>query len=121
INMLAELCVHFPEVREVFDLADSTRENPDDRWPTSAIVFPPPFFSDEESKAADARLFTIDRATEAVLTADGAVLRLLQQLELKADMMMGHSAGEWVGLAAAGVLEIEELVASMGRLSRSEE
>jgi malonyl CoA-acyl carrier protein transacylase len=117
LNMLAELCLHFPEVRESFDVADGANSADRSRWPLSAVLFPPPFFSEEEEKAADARLWDIDRATEAVLTADGAMVKLIAEFGLNADMMVGHSAGEWVALAASGVLQTAELVSSMGRLT----
>ena len=69
-------------------------------------------------KAAEARLFTIDRATEAVLTADAAVLNLLSSLQIAPDMMVGHSAGEWIAMAAAGVLQESEFFRSFETLSR---
>lgn len=114
INMLLDLVVHFPAVRRSFELADSAARA--DRTPTSDVVFPPSAWSQEQARAAEERLFRIDRATEAVLTADGAIFKLLSQFGVRADMMAGHSAGEWVAMAASGVLHIDEFVASMGRL-----
>ena len=115
LNMLSELCVQMPQVRKAFDVADGVTRDPE-RWPLSAIVFPPPFHSEEQAKAAEARLFTIDRATEAVLTADRAIFELLQELGVKPNMMAGHSAGEWVAMAASGVLNRDQFVASMNSL-----
>src|SRR5207249_6695691 len=63
VNMLAELCVHFPEVRSAFDLADGAVREPG-RPPASALVFPLPFRSPEATAADDERLWGIDRATE---------------------------------------------------------
>ncbi len=115
VNMLSDLCLHFPEVRACFEAADRAVNRPD-RYPPSADIFPPPFFDEQEKEAAEARLWRIERATEAVLTADGALFLLLRRLGLRADMLAGHSAGEWIALAAAGVVGIEEFVASMDRL-----
>ena len=104
-------------MRESFDAVDGASSADESRWPLSAVLFPPPFFCEEEEKAADERLWNIERATEAVLTADGAIVRLLAEFGVNADMMVGHSAGEWVALAASGVLDTEELISSMGRLT----
>jgi acyl transferase domain-containing protein len=116
VNMLAELCVHFPEVRRAFDRADrAVREA--GRPPASALVFPPPFRSVEAAAEAEQRLWNIDRATETVLTADAAVMNLLERLCLDADMMAGHSAGEWIAMAAAGVIDRDQFIESLPRLS----
>jgi acyl transferase domain-containing protein len=114
LNMLSDLCIHFPEVRERFDLADEMVEDQNDRYPPSADIFPPPFFSKEEKRAAERR--QMQRSIEAVLTADGAVSTLLKNLGLKADMMAGHSAGEWIALAASGILDVGEFLGSLNRL-----
>ena len=65
LNMLADLCIHFPEVRECFDTADQVVEHQKDRYAPSADIFPPPFASLEEEQAAERRLWQIQRATEA--------------------------------------------------------
>src|SRR5262245_24241476 len=114
--MLAELCVHFPEVRRAFDRADRAVREPG-RPPASALVFPPPFRSAEAAAEAEQRLWNIDRATETVLTADAAVMNLLERLCLDADMMAGHSAGEWIAMAAAGVIALDQFIESLPRLS----
>jgi acyl transferase domain-containing protein len=116
VNMLAELCVHVPEVRRAFDLADGAVLEPG-RWPASALVFPPPLRSTEATAAAERRLWSIDRATEAVLTADAAIVNLFDCLGLKAGMMAGHSAGEWIAMAAAGVVDRDEFIGSLSKLS----
>jgi acyl transferase domain-containing protein/phosphopantetheinyl transferase (holo-ACP synthase) len=116
VNMLADLCLHFPEVRECFDSGDGVVQDRQSRYVASADIFPPPFFSEQEAKTADEKLWEIQRATEAVLTADGAMFTLLQRLGLQGDMMAGHSAGEWVALAASGILKIDEFLGSFDRL-----
>jgi acyl transferase domain-containing protein len=116
LNMLGELCMHFPEVRKAFDTAEGAVKDPK-YLPLSSIVFPPPAFSEEEEAAAEARLWSIERATESVLTADGAMYTLLHELGFRPHMMAGHSAGEWIAMAASGMLELSEFVASMDRLS----
>ena len=115
LNMMADLCIHFPEVRAFFDAADRAVDGAG-RYPPSADIFPPPLLSADELKAAEKRLWRIERATEAVLTADGAMYLLLQRLGVVPDMATGHSAGEWVAMAASGILDFDEFVASAPRL-----
>ncbi len=117
LNMLSDLALHFPVIREAFERADGARSDLG-RKPTSAVVFPPPSFSDEERSAREAELYSIDRATEAVLTGSGGIYRLLEQLGIQADMLSGHSAGEWVALAASGVLDIDQFVDNLSSLGR---
>ncbi|MEE8170243.1 MAG: type I polyketide synthase, partial [Phycisphaerae bacterium] len=115
VNMLSDLCLHFPEVQACFDAADRAAQSPD-RYPPSADIFPPPFFNEDEAAAAEARLWRIERATEAMLTADGAMYTLLQGIGLRADMVAGHSSGEWAAMVAAGILDVDEFVGGMARL-----
>ncbi len=117
LNMLSDLAMHFPVIREAFERADGAR-NDMGRKPTSAVVFPPPAFSEPEREAQEAELYSIDRATEAVLTGSGGIYRLLEQLGIQADMLSGHSAGEWVALAASGVLDIDQFVDNLSSLGR---
>jgi acyl transferase domain-containing protein len=116
IGMLGDFCMVFPEVRAFFDRADAVVKDPD-HVPLSAILYPPPSFSEEEEASAEAGLWSIERATESVLTADGAIHALLVRLGVRADMMTGHSAGEWIAMAASGMVDIPEFVSSMDRLA----
>ncbi|MCO6437631.1 MAG: polyketide synthase dehydratase domain-containing protein [Phycisphaerae bacterium] len=117
VNMLADLCVEFPEVRERFDAADRSVRS-DDRSPPSGDIFPPPAFSEAEREAAEQRLWSIERAVEAVLTADGAMLTVLRELGVRADLIAGHSGGEWVATVAAGLFDVDDFIASMPRLDQ---
>ncbi len=116
LNMLGDLCLHFPEVRRAFDVAEGAVNDPA-YLPISSIVFPPPAFSEAEEAAAEARLWSIERATESVLTADGAMYTLLHNLGFRPHMMAGHSAGEWIAMAASGMIELSDFVSGMDRLS----
>lgn len=116
VNMLADLCIHFPEVRACFDIADGAVHERS-YVPPSRDIFPPPSFSEAERKEAEQRLWQIERATEAVLTADGALFTLLNRLGIQPDLMLGHSAGEWSAMAASGILDIDEFIHSLGRLN----
>lgn len=115
LNMMADLCIHFPEVRKCFDLGDAAVKDPL-RTPLSTLVYPPSAFSEEEEQAAEARLWSLEHGTETVLTADWAMLALTESLGIKPDMMTGHSVGDWLAMAASGMLDSQEFFASMDRL-----
>ena len=70
--MLADLCLHFPEVREAFDRVDRIYGDHPRGYVTSDWIFPRPAFSDEERRVAEERLMQMDIAVEAVLTANQA-------------------------------------------------
>ncbi len=89
--MLADLCVHFPEVREVFDFMDRAFADHPRGYLPSQVIFPPP----QPGKAdAGSRIHRMDSGAEAVFTANQALGRLARELGIKADAMVGHSTGE---------------------------
>ncbi|MFH1417781.1 MAG: beta-ketoacyl synthase N-terminal-like domain-containing protein [Planctomycetota bacterium] len=104
VDMLKDLCFSFPEVRRQFDLTDEAfaGEHPSDR--PSRFIFP----TAEDAVAAEAALFKMDVAVEAVMTANRAFMALLQSLHIKPDAVVGHSSGEFAALLAAGAVEITD-------------
>ena len=108
LNMLADLCLHFPEVRACFDRTDQAFVNQERDYLPSQIVFPNPTFTEEERKQAEERLWQMDGALETVLTANWGLTTLLEQLEIRPDMVVGHSSGEFSALLAAGVAEADD-------------
>ncbi|HEY9740480.1 MAG TPA: beta-ketoacyl synthase N-terminal-like domain-containing protein [Coleofasciculaceae cyanobacterium] len=112
-NMLADLCLYFPKVREWFDLLDETfaetREHPSSRF-----IFPPPTgLTKEERRLAKEQSFRMDVASESVFTASMALYELLCDLGIKSDVMVGHSTGESTALIASGIVGLagrEELM-----------
>jgi acyl transferase domain-containing protein/phosphopantetheinyl transferase len=108
LNMLLDLCLHFPEVRECFDRTDQAFINQHRAYLPSQIVFPAPAFTKEEQKKAEERLFNMDGALETVLTANWALTNLLDSLEIRPDMVVGHSSGEFSALLASGVSEAND-------------
>ncbi len=114
-NMLVDLSLHFPEVREVFDFADRAYLDHPRGYLPSELLVPPPLFSSSE------RLWSMDLGTEAVLSANGAMFRLLGNLGVQPDMMVGHSTGEHTALASAEAVQLEdehELTASIRAVNR---
>ena len=110
-HMLADLCIHFPEVRACFDRIDRLFANHPRGFRPSDFIFPRPAFADQES-ALGKQLWQIDGAIEAVLTANMAMWTLLEQLGIPVDACLGHSTGEYSALLAAGAITVsnEEFV-----------
>ncbi|HTE59388.1 MAG TPA: beta-ketoacyl synthase N-terminal-like domain-containing protein [Solirubrobacteraceae bacterium] len=106
-NMLSDLCLHFPEVRDAFDQVDRIYAGHPRGHLSSDWVFPRPAFSDAERREAEARLMQMDIAVESVLSANEAVHRLLSRLGVRPDACVGHSTGEFSAAHAAGVLQID--------------
>jgi acyl transferase domain-containing protein/phosphopantetheinyl transferase len=103
INMLADLCIHFPEVRTCFDQADRVfLDNKRESVP-SQIVFPPPL----EVRSDEAALWQIDVAVGSVFAANCGLAALLSLLRVKPDAVVGHSSGEYAALLAAGAVDVD--------------
>jgi acyl transferase domain-containing protein len=108
-NMLVDLCLHFPEVREHFDLIDRVfAEHTRDYLP-SDYIFPRPTFSEAERRATDERLWLMEGAVEAVLTANQALLALLSRLGVYPDAVVGHSTGEYSAMLASGMIDLVDV------------
>ena len=107
-NMLGDLCIHFPEVRQVFDLMDRAYENHARDYLPSDVIFPPPLGSPSQE-----RLYNMDSGAETVFCANQAMYALVEKLGIRADAMVGHSTGEHSALLASRVVEVaddEELI-----------
>jgi acyl transferase domain-containing protein/phosphopantetheinyl transferase (holo-ACP synthase) len=102
-GMLGDLCRHFPEVRAWFDTADRVAQEQGHRLAPSG----PLFGSGGGGTDADVSLWSIGTAVNAVLSAHWALRTLLSQLAVRPDRVVGHSSGEILALAAAGVIHID--------------
>lgn len=107
-NMLRDLAIHFPEVRERFELADRVLRDHLPQ-PLSTFIFPPPYFSQEDECVRQQALTQTDVAQPALGVAEKGLFYLLQALGVRPDMVAGHSYGEYVALCAAGVFNEEVL------------
>jgi malonyl CoA-acyl carrier protein transacylase/phosphopantetheinyl transferase len=101
VHMLADLCVHFPEVRTAFDRMDRAFADHPRGLPSEAI-FPPP--DPDGAAARDDRLYSMDGGAAAVFAANLALYALLEKLGIRADAMAGHSIGEHTALLASGIV-----------------
>ncbi|WP_028009526.1 type I polyketide synthase [Solimonas flava] len=123
-NMLADLALHFPQVREAFDFMESTGLA--SGMPARApIVFPAPTGLDDEArKALEERLYGMDVAAESVFSAALGLQALLDAMDFAPDAMLGHSTGENTALTVSRVRrterreEIAESIRTLNDLSR---
>ena len=109
-HMLQDLLLHFPEMQAVFEQASHALRGALP-LPLSSYVFPPSSFTPDEAKARQRALTETNVAQPALGAAGMAMFGLLHQLGLKPDMLAGHSYGEYVALAAAGVFDLDTLIA----------
>jgi malonyl CoA-acyl carrier protein transacylase/phosphopantetheinyl transferase len=103
VNMLAELCLHFPAVRSAFDEADASCAMAGDGFLPSALNFPAPG-GNGARKVGQEEISEWEKAVVLVHTANVALTRLLGELRMRPDAVVGHSFGELSALEMAGVL-----------------
>jgi phosphopantetheine--protein transferase-like protein len=106
VGMLQDLCLHFPVVRGWFDEIDRAFLRRGVKGPLpSEFLFPT--HASRDSDAGDgAEIWQMDAAVAAVTTANLALLSLLRNLDIEADVMVGHSTGDYTALLAAGIVEL---------------
>ncbi|RMF86546.1 MAG: acyltransferase domain-containing protein, partial [Nitrospinota bacterium] len=107
VNMLSDLCCHFPEVRGCFDQADRIFLESNRGFLPSQVLFPPPLSSPEDLHS-DQKLWQTALAAEVVFAADYALFKLLTRLEILPQAVVGHSSGELAALLAAGAVEVRD-------------
>src|SRR5262249_28658601 len=107
VNMLSDLCLHFPDVRVSFDRADRVFLNNKRDLLPSQVLFPPV----PQATAYDVstgELWQIDCAVAAVFAADQALFALLDRVGIRPHAVVGHSGGEYSALLASGAIEIQD-------------
>ena len=115
VNMLRDLRDSEPVVAATFQEADEVMTPILGRTLTSYIYVD----GDDESLAqAEKDLKNTAITQPAMLTANVALLRVMEKYGFKPDMVTGHSLGEYAALVAAGVLTFAEalqVVSARGR------
>src|SRR5262249_24601162 len=109
VDMGRDAALTFPAIRQTFELADEVLAGQLAK-PLSGYLFPPPAFSKEDRDEQQRGLTDTDVAQPALGATGLAYSRLLRQLGVAPDMTAGHSYGEFVALAAAGVLTDEDML-----------
>ncbi|MEK6974835.1 MAG: SDR family NAD(P)-dependent oxidoreductase [Candidatus Thermoplasmatota archaeon] len=117
VNMMRDLAAKYEVVRNTFHEADDVLMSELDGVKLTDILWPTP--NTPEAQAASEKKLQLTEYTQpAVLAADVAILRLLRQWGIDADVVAGHSLGEYGALVAAGVLTFPDAlhaVAARGR------
>jgi len=115
-GMLADLCMHFPEVREVFDIVDTVATAGKSSILPSSMIFPRDSFS--KTRGTD-MLAAADFAVVAVLLAEYAMYHLLELLDVKPDALMGCSTGEFAAITTGGAVDVLSVAQTFYGLSTS--
>jgi acyl transferase domain-containing protein len=109
-GMLTDLCIHFPEVRRLFDTADRIARELGETASPSEQVF-------SQVPEGHEHLWSTATAVNVVLNAQWALYQVLTRLGLRPDAVAGHSSGELLALAASGVFDTDRsLETKLGRL-----
>ncbi len=107
-NMLADLCLYFPKVREWFDLLDEAFAH-ERQYAPSQLIFPAPTGLTEAGHAfVENAIYAQDVGVEVVGVACRAILEILTDCGITCDGIVGHSSGETTALAVAGVVPINQ-------------
>lgn len=101
-NMLADLCLHFPEVRACFDICDSVALKAGAKIAPSRVIFP----TDRKHTVDATMLANADFAVCAVLLATYAIWELLRHLEIAPDALLGCSTGEFAAITTGGACDV---------------
>ena len=121
-DMLADLCVHLPSIREWFDLLDQALAGLSP-LPPSRVIFPAPTgLSNSERSALNTQLMSLELGSVAMFTANLALYSLLSDCGVSCDAMVGHSTGEGAALVASGVVRLvnrEDLCAQLAHFHRA--
>jgi malonyl CoA-acyl carrier protein transacylase/phosphopantetheinyl transferase/acyl carrier protein len=104
-DMLADLCLHFPIVRESFDRTDRAFAGHSRGYVPSEFIFARSR-GPADREVQERRLWQMDGAVEAVFTANHALHRLLEELGVRPHAVVGHSTGEYSALIAAGCIDV---------------
>ncbi len=113
-NMLSDLCIHFPDVRRVFDIVDRVAHSAGAPVKPSDLIFPRTSVRKQEG-AED--LASADFAVVAVLLAEFALHELLKHLEITPDALMGCSTGEFAAIGRGGAIDVLGAADTFYRLS----
>ena len=104
---LAELYLHFPEVREELDLVDSLTRQDQNTEPLSFKLFPPPLLNRGDLARIERELAWSEESPIGMSMANMASWRLLRSFGIKPDALVGFSLGELSALFASELIPPE--------------
>jgi len=105
-EMAREVALYFKEMRESVELATCQLRHRLPK-PLGQYIYPPSAYSDAAQESNQQLLTDTHIAQPAIGAVEAGYLDLLKRLDLEADMVAGHSYGEYAALHAAGVLPRE--------------
>jgi len=105
-GMGRDLAIHVDDARRALDRADGVLSG----HAISRTMFPPPSFTDTARAADEARLRATENAQPALAAHELSVLAVLDAFGVAPDMVAGHSFGEIMALARAGVFSADDAV-----------
>ena len=109
VNMGSHLAQALPQSMEVWDFsADLDRHT--QSHPLHKVVFPKPVFSEEDRKEQQRHLTKTQWAQPAIGVTSMALLNVLEDLDLKADAVAGHSYGELTALYYAKTFKAQHFI-----------
>ncbi|MCX5783060.1 MAG: acyltransferase domain-containing protein, partial [Elusimicrobia bacterium] len=106
VDMMKDLACKYQVVQDTFDEADEILKNLINTTLTE-VVFSKPGETKEELERREEAIKQTQMTQPAVLTADIAMLRLLETFDVKPDVVMGHSLGEYAAAIASGIFTFE--------------
>ena len=106
VGMTHDLYQRYAAVQQVWAQADETMTEVLDGETLSSFVLRSNL-SKEEQVEAEHKLKQTEYTQPAMLTADLAIERALNDHGLKPDMVAGHSLGEYAALMSAGILDMD--------------
>jgi len=108
-EMARELALYFPQMRQALELADRETAG---KLPKllSQFIYPASAYSETEENSNKQQLTNTHVAQPAIGAISMGFLDILTQLGLTADLVGGHSYGEYTALYAAGVLSPKEFI-----------
>ena len=112
---LGELCLYLPFFRVYFDMLDLEKRLADKSYRYSTIMFSPPKIEHEKFVRLKKELRVLDNSASGVFVANAAGHDLMTRLGIFPDMITGTSLGEWSAVAAAGMVEMEQIAALEAR------
>ncbi|MCI0504601.1 MAG: polyketide synthase dehydratase domain-containing protein, partial [Gammaproteobacteria bacterium] len=105
-QMLADLTLYFPVVREWFDFWESIYLGQRQHLSSYAVFPPPTCLTEDVRHKLERDLFGLEIGSESMFIASQAVFSLLKELGLQPDGMLGHSSGENSALVASGLVQL---------------
>ena len=106
-DRLGELALHFPDILDWLDRAETVCSEDEVSYKLSFQLFPPPCCDMATLAEIEEELKWSQRASVGTMIANLATNSLVRALGVHADVMAGFSLGEWSALVAAGLIDME--------------